>query len=433
MKLSTERLYSIATFLLLYYCYLNSVRKVMIPMSSVVVPLILFFVLYITVRTGRFKVLLLNNIDKTVCISWLIIAFYIFVNNFSLLTNLIDGGMIQLYVMISFLIFSTKHDEWIEKWIKWTKIYALIHAVATIVFYFNSDLYSKFANFMFSGETLSSLLRYYRLGYMSGLCSHFSSNGMILGIGIMFYIQEVILIKSEKEKSFKSYKLFIINLLASLIVLYALILSSKRAPFLAAFIAICTTYIIFKRKNVAKRMIILFAVIVVMIIIFVSLAQVIPGLTTIIDKTEALEETDAGVWNGRLDLWLLSIKMFLQNPIIGLGYGSYKDYASKNGAITTSAHNYYLQVMSELGIIGLILYIIVFAGSIILAIKTLRLFTQTGEKRYYKQILALSIALEIQIFVIIYSFTATTMMYYYILIPYFIACSVPRAVKFIDD
>lgn len=433
MKLSSEKLYSIATFLLLYYCYLNSVRKIMIPMSSVVVPLILAIVLYITIYVGKGRIILKDKTDKAVCFSWLIIAVFIFVHNSSLIDNLLYGGMIQLYVMISFMLFSTQYNEWVQKWIKWTKIYVIIHAVATIIFYYNSNLYSQFVNLMFSGEVHTAALRYYRYGYMSGLSSHFSSNGMILGVGILFYVQEVILTLSEKGRSYKNIRIFIFNLFAALLVLYALILSSKRSPLLAAFVAICATYIIYKRKNVGRRMAVLFAAIVLIFSLYMVLSQVIPGLTTIVDKTEMLEESDAGILNGRSGLWALAIKMFNHNPIIGLGYGSYGDYASVNGAITTSAHNYYLQIMSELGIVGLILYMIVFAGSIILAVKTLQLFTQTIKTRHYEKILALSISLEIQIFVIIYSITATTMMYYYIMIPYFIACSVPRALKISDN
>ena len=41
----------------------------------------------------------------------------------------------------------------------------------------------------------------------------------------------------------------------------------------------------------------------------------------------------------------------------------------------------------------------------------------------------LSISLDIQVFVMIYSMTATSLMYYSIMIPYFLSCTVGRYVN----
>jgi O-antigen ligase len=156
----------------------------------------------------------------------------------------------------------------------------------------------------------------------------------------------------------------------------------------------------------------------------------IPGLSIIAAKFARLENSDAGLLNGRQGLWTRAIELFKSNPIFGAGYGSYAAYASVTDAITTSAHNYYLQVAAELGVIGLILYVMAFVSGIISTLKQLK-FIVGKQKANDIRILYLCAALAVEIFVLIYSMTSTALMYYPILIPYFIACTVARALRFI--
>lgn len=428
MKLSKKHYYLISIFLLLYYCYFNGLRKIFIPFSAVTIPALLAIVLLLVFASCNGKLLIQGNTDKILCMSWFTIAVYIFINNKSLLNNLVSGGMIQLYIMIAFLMVAANTDgNWIDLWIRLTEFYVLAHAVATIIFYFNSSLFSQFARIMFSGDTLDAVLRYYRLGYMTGLSGHFSTNGMILGIGFLFYFEELLYYRRIPTNE-RNRKAQIFNLVAMLLVFYALILSSKRAPLLAAVFAICFTAIVYKRNKIARRLLILIAIVIVLVAAYSILQNVIPGLSTIVDKFETLEESDAGVLNGRSGLWQLALTMFGQNPVFGCGFGSYSVYATQAGSITTSAHNHYLQVLSELGIVGLVLYILAFISSAVLAFKKL-LKISSNPQVDNETVKALCIALDIQIFTIIYCITATALMYYYILIPFFIACSVARTIQ----
>lgn len=59
--------------------------------------------------------------------------------------------------------------------------------------------------------------------------------------------------------------------------------------------------------------------------------------------------------NERIENWKLGIKMFLSNPLIGVGAGNYliryQDFGGSN-AIWMVSHNMYIDVLSELGILG---------------------------------------------------------------------------------
>lgn len=427
MKISFGKITSVGVFLLIYYIYMNSMRKLMIPFSGITIKLILIFVLVSSILASNGKIRITGNSDKIQSFSWILIAVYILFNNQSIVLSLVEGGLIQLYVMISFILFASSiNDKWINTWFKWTEIFVMIHAIATIIFYFNSNLYTSFANYFFTGSTLVDCLKYYKSGWMCGLSSHFSSNGMILAIGFIVFFERTRFLK-KKLSAKASRQVLIIYYACTATVLYALILSSKRSPLIAAFFAIAITFIFAQGKNIWKRLFILMVICLTGYTVYQLIGDKIPGLTTIMDKFNALEGTSAGVLNGRGGLWSLAIEMFESNPILGKGFGSYATYAIENGAITTSAHNYYLQILSELGLVGIVLYISAFVTGIVSTRNEIKVSLANKSQ---EEIMILSIALGIQIFVIIYCITSTALMYYYILIPYFLACSVPRTIRF---
>lgn len=420
----------VSTFILLYYCYLNSVRKIMIPMSKVIIPIMLMMITLMVIYSAQGKIKIVRQNTGALFVGWVLIGINIFISSKGFLQQFIYGGIIQLYVMICFLIFSVQKTEWIATWLKWTKIFVLIHAVATIIFYFNGEWYARFIGLIFEPSEYATMIKYYQKGYMSGLCTHFSSNGMILGIGVIFFFEENRRILHNKELRKKNKMGMIIYFL---MVLYALILSSKRSPFLAALVAIGITYLLQDNKHILKNISILIISGISSIMLYQVLIKYVPGLSTIMNKFTELEGTDAGILNGRTGLWELAVNMFKESPILGNGYGSYAIYSKQMGAITTSAHNYYLQVAAELGLMGLVLYVIVFMSAAILTLKLLMELNRHKEDVSLEDYMMVCIALEVQIFVLIYNITATAMIYYYILIPYFLACSTACCIQYKYD
>lgn len=85
------------------------------------------------------------------------------------------------------------------------------------------------------------------------------------------------------------------------------------------------------------------------------------------ESRQRITESDGG--NGRTDIWTVGWRMFEENPINGIGAGNYEGtsihYLIQPGAILRDeyfiaapkvAHNSYLHVMSELGIVGITLF-----------------------------------------------------------------------------
>ncbi len=97
--------------------------------------------------------------------------------------------------------------------------------------------------------------------------------------------------------------------------------------------------------------------------------------------------------NGRTDLWKVGWRMAEANPVRGVGAGNFRDASAhyvltEPGKIADSefiidqprfAHNVYLEVFAELGVIGLALFLALLGAAIGTGLKAARRFAERGE------------------------------------------------------
>lgn len=97
--------------------------------------------------------------------------------------------------------------------------------------------------------------------------------------------------------------------------------------------------------------------------------------------------------SGRTDIWTVGWRMVEDRPVAGVGLGAFKDetvhYLLAPGAIKRSdyivdhprvAHNLYLEVLAEVGVVGLALYLAIAFGSVLLGLGAAREFDRTGRR-----------------------------------------------------
>lgn len=94
-------------------------------------------------------------------------------------------------------------------------------------------------------------------------------------------------------------------------------------------------------------------------------------------NTEQVESeahsSDDSLGNGRGILWSLAWSGFIEKPLFGHGWGGFAVIAPQSGNIhATNAHNIYLQLLCEVGIVGFVLTGITFGGLLLLALKEIR-------------------------------------------------------------
>ncbi|HOM02485.1 MAG TPA: O-antigen ligase family protein [Acetivibrio sp.] len=160
----------------------------------------------------------------------------------------------------------------------------------------------------------------------------------------------------DKTKTFKK-----INPLTIVVFAIALISAGSRG----ALVAIVTTLGIFAIYNRKYKTVFIMALIFIIgYLNFESLPYDIQRtLLSITNKAATFSNIE------RLAIWNASIQMIKDHPLVGVGIDNWRYYYllpqyMQSVNIYPHAHNFYLQTGSELGITGLVLYLLIFATNI---------------------------------------------------------------------
>jgi O-antigen ligase len=106
---------------------------------------------------------------------------------------------------------------------------------------------------------------------------------------------------------------------------------------------------------------------------------------------ERVTTADGG--SGRSDLWTIGLRMVKSHPLEGVGVGNFQvlspDYVLQPGVLMRTdlifasvpkiTHNTYLEVTTEMGIPGLLLFMLIVVGSLACALQAARLWSKRGE------------------------------------------------------
>jgi O-antigen ligase len=124
------------------------------------------------------------------------------------------------------------------------------------------------------------------------------------------------------------------------------------------------------------------------------------------DSTAIHRVTSFGNGTGRTDIWTVGWRMVQHHPVTGVGVGNYKTssihYLLEPGAIQRDefivdtpkvAHNTYLQVLAELGIVGAALFAAIVGFSLLCILKAARCFERLGDETMELMSRALLVAL----------------------------------------
>jgi O-antigen ligase len=108
----------------------------------------------------------------------------------------------------------------------------------------------------------------------------------------------------------------------------------------------------------------------------------------------AVQRLTSANTSGRADIWKVGLRMVRANPIVGIGSGNYtiaeQHYLfvspgtiQKVGYILDTpepAHNIYLQVLAEMGVVGLSLFLLIIVLSVRSAVQAVTLFNASGDR-----------------------------------------------------
>jgi len=189
---------------------------------------------------------------------------------------------------------------------------------------------------------------------------------------------------------FKKIALRVAVITVALAVFVCLIFSTTRSAWVALLMALPLLLALKNRK--------LFLLALVLIIIVISLTSILPAPARF-QITHFLDLSKGWTSVHRQILWKMGIKMFLDRPITGQGLATFmynfnkfkpNDYPENWGI--SYAHNCFIQIAAETGILGLLSFISIIAILFVLSFKSL---AKIKEKRYYYILSGLLISLFI--------------------------------------
>lgn len=140
----------------------------------------------------------------------------------------------------------------------------------------------------------------------------------------------------------------------------ALYLTGSRGGLLAygGILLVAVVYVMLRfRPRSPKLTSVLLAIVTAAIIVSV----VVPRASDQ-EQSTRLQEVDDFTELSRLAIWASAATMFIEHPVLGVGYGNYRslysDYLTGVEADQLDAHDLYLQILAETGSIGFVLFMI---------------------------------------------------------------------------
>lgn len=345
----------------------------------------LWMIGYITEAMLCFIYIFINSkirLNKAVSI-WFLTLFPLAINNYSVQIH--EYGYILTWFFLLVLMTIAQVDVVYIKRMHYL-ILALcsIYAISTLMINMGfSSLLAGVAN-TFRGENIAQ-----GTIYTAGLTSHYSHNGMYIAVGCLA-VSSIFIMKRKK----KWYDLLI------MISFYAaLLLTQKRGPLISVGIGVVVTFFVAKRESMSSKIKRIMAFVMSVLVITYILYIVFPELFGIIDRFSS-----DNVFSNRGYLWEFAIDMFKANPVMGKGWGTYSHSLNLNiDSVSVSnqhAHNIYIQLLAETGIVGLICFVIPMIYTLIKSIKMLQIMNEQNV-----DCSSMFMSVSLQIFFMVYGIT----------------------------
>ncbi len=179
-----------------------------------------------------------------------------------------------------------------------------------------------------------------------------SPQNFALFLGIIFFLSFFI-------KNKIAGPVFYSGILAIILaILFTLSRGAYVALLMTTFILIC--YRLFNKKEVQMKVFGLLYIVLSMLVIFLlSFSPFMERFTDIFLAQDTSRQH-------RIELWRKSLMVIKENPFFGVGLGNLPIYIEpdKNLRAPVNAHNTYLEIWAELGLVGFVLFILIFLSLI---------------------------------------------------------------------
>lgn len=295
------------------------------------------------------------------------------------------------------MILLGKDRRWIRPALMACLALLTVHAVATIVLNAMPSLYEQFVSPAIQGSSVTVI------GPKAGITSHYSYNGQFMAIGLL--ISYVLFKMSPLRDGVKTDR---IKFAAMALMFFAsLLLTTKRTPLLICLFAVVLTEFLLAGRGKATTFCKVLAAAYFLSIVIIAFGDQIPMLSNVMERLSAFFTADSleESTTGRTVLWERAIQLWNESPIFGSGWGTYRYYwANGYQGVSTAAHNVFLQLLAEVGVVGLLVFLIPSLHVLFGLAKSVFRLTRGHVEQYEFSDAALLFAFLFQIYFFVYCF-----------------------------
>lgn len=337
------------------------------------------------------KVLLLG-------IGWIIMLVFMVLPRNQMLANGSIWKTIR-WIWALFIAYSIAiSTELYSKIIKLIAICGFVNVAATFFFYINKSAYNVMYNFWdeWPAGTQGGIY-----GYKAGIAEHYSRNAIYTLIAtIVFFVLFILKRGDNRHLHFTKNKYLGILFVLSAI---ALVMTQKRAHTLFGVMAILAGYYFCNVTGRSRKSLrfLKIAMIICLLAVGIEIAAVYSTqLSQLLERFAAAGEDKSSI--ARKAMRDMAFELFKSSPVNGIGWGAY-GYQYKivfKSTFTLDAHNVYVQMLCETGVVGFCIFIATIAYTLLNAVSCTKLKNLSVE-----EYIAVIYALMIQIFVLLYSIT----------------------------
>lgn len=154
----------------------------------------------------------------------------------------------------------------------------------------------------------------------------------------------------------------IVNAVYPLAAMAAVVLAASRGGLLTSMVALAIIPLTLGRLRVWQRLLLFAVVTAIAWSAFVWVPQVVPNIEQNIARlAEIDDELVGGTLTGRTNIWAGGLEVFASSPLVGVGLGGFNAAVEPIIGRPRSPHNAFLSVAVGAGLVGLLLFVVLFA------------------------------------------------------------------------
>ena len=341
-------------------------------------------VFWITGGNAGFK----KNLVSKFFLLWLIV---LFIN--SSFSYAPDNSVKGLFIFISlyFMMHIRFKERDISLMLKIMRYICIVYAVSIVLAaVFTGTFYSIFSRFI--AQSMNLIYQEIASGAYSGIVGERALAAYFMNVGVLIELSEYFINKKLSSK----------NYIVILLYTVALMMTGKRMLFAIELVFIAAVIVFSEAKGKYIKAVLGTCIIVPIVLVLVN---AIPQTQVLLQRMSQYSGDD--MLNGRQYFWNYCLLMFSRKPLMGYGFDSFNTafadeihYVYKGRVWDMYAHNIYYELLGEVGIIGLTIFICLLGYALYMTIRLMK-----NEQLIDIQKKFVFCALGFQLMFIIYGFT----------------------------